>query len=646
MNSKKSKAASNASKYDKQSIATREEKDFLKQAVYWIAIFTSIFHIVANNFINLSDLWRNSLHMGFLGTLCFLLYPGKKTWRKGKFALGLDLSLAGLIVITSLYLIFFENDLHLRNEVLILPDIIFAGIAIILVLELCRRTTGIVIPTLAILSLTYVLWWGQWISGVFAFRGMSLIRVLYRMYFTDEGLFGVIASISSTFVFMFILFAAFLIKSGGANFVIDVSSRLAGRLTGGPGIVAVVASGLMGTISGSAIANTVSTGAITIPMMKRAGFNAKFAAAVEVSASTGGQLMPPIMGAGAFIMAQYTQLPYIKIIGVAILPAILYYLSLVFQVLLTGRKYNIRIKPEDLDSRSLLEVLREGVHFLAPIIVLIFMLIYGFTPTYSAGFAILSVIVASWLSKNHKMGVKDILDALALGAKNMLTTGILMLSVGLIVGSLNMTGVSITFSSLVLEWSQGSLVIALILIVLASLFLGMGLPVTAAYIMMAILCVPALQMMGVGLLAAHMFIFWVSQDSNVTPPVCLAAFAGAAIAESPPMATGFESWKLAKGLYIIPALFVYTGLIGGDLSQQLQVFFFGCFGLFVFAAASTGELVRILPIWLRFLLMANAALFFIPELKYQLSGSLLFAVIFLINYRWSKAPIFLKPTPA
>ena len=502
-------------------------------------------------------------------------------------AFACNVALALLVASTGIYLVLFEEALHVRNEVPILSDLVASGVAIVLAIELARRSTGFVIPTLSLFFLTYVVWWGRYVEGIFSFRGMSVTRVLYRMFFTDEGLFGMIATISSTYVFMFILFAAFLLKSGGGDFIINLARNLTGRLTGGPGLVAVLGSGLMGTISGSAVANTVSTGSITIPMMKRAGFKSKFAAGVETASSTGGQLMPPIMGAGAFIMAEWTQLPFTTIIGVAFLPAILYFSSVAFYVFLEANKQNVKGLTSQ-DGPSLGKVLREGVHFFIPIGVLIGMLIGGFTPTYSAGYAILAVIGSSWLSKSHRMGLREILDSLETGARNMLTTGILLVTVGIVVGTINMTGASITFSQLVVEWSGGSLIFALILITGASLLLGMGLPVTAAYVMLAILSVPALTLMGVSLLSAHMIIFWVSQDSNVTPPVCLAAFSAAAIAESPPMQTGFTAWKLAKGLYIMPLLFAYTALIDGDLATKLQISLFALCGLFAFAVAMTG----------------------------------------------------------
>ncbi len=593
----------------------------------WFAAGVALFHIWANTFGNLNDLWRNALHLGLLGFLGYLSYSWTKKKSPSRASSRMDIIFGGFLLVSAAYLILFEDALHKRNEVPVLVDLLFAGITIVLALELTRRTSGIVIPILAIVLLAYVLWWGQFVGGVFGLRNMSLSRVLYRMYFTDEGLFGMIATISSTYVFMFILFAAFLLKSGAGDFIIRVSRSMTRRITGGPGLVAIVASGFMGTISGSAVANTVSTGSITIPVMKKAGFSPKFAAAIETASSTGGQLMPPIMGAGAFIMAQWTQIPFVVIIGAALLPALLYFASVIFAVFLEVKKQGIR-PPEVEDIEPVGRILREGVHFLFPISVLITLLIVGFTPTYVAGISILAVILSSWLKREHRMGFRAIREALAIGTKNMMATGILLVTVGIIVGSINMTGVSISFSQLVVQWSGSSILLALLLITIASLFLGMGLPVTAAYVMIAILTVPALTEMGVGLLAAHMIIFWLSQDSNVTPPVCLAAFAASSIAGSRPMATGFASWKLAKALYILPVLFAYTGLISGTWGERFLVFGFALFGLFAFAVFTTKYFFRPLSTVEWILLIPCAHLLFWPKpIWINFAGLALFAGI-------------------
>ena len=632
---------------------------FIQSLIYWLAIATSLFHLWVNTFGTIGEFWRNSLHLGLLGTIGFLIYPLRPK-RPTCWSTIIDICLSVSIFITSIYFILAENDLIKRNLELTLADSIVSIVAIILTLELARRTSGMVIPLLGMFFISYILWWGQLIDGPFYFRGMRLTRVLYRMCFTDEGLFGITTSISSTSVFMFILFASFLLKSGGTDFIIKLSKALTRNIAGGSGLVAVIASGLMGTISGSAIANTVSTGSITIPMMKRAGFKADFAAGVETAASVGGQLMPPVMGAGAFIMSQWTGLPYQTIIGVAFLPAIMYFATIGFYVWLEAKKkglgqdlqtgeslsanassnfpYQLLSKEESknksgvLDEAefSILKIGREGIPFIVPIAVLIGLLILGYTPTYAAGYSILATIVSSWLSP-RPMKIRDILDAFALAAKNMVVTGILLVAAGLIIGSIATTGMSITFSQLLIDWSGGNLFLALVAIAFASLILGMGLPVTAAYIMLAVLAAPALENMGISLLAAHLIIFWLSQDSNVTPPVCLAAYAAAGIAETSPYKTAIASWKLAKGLYIMPLLFAFTTLVDGNWSERLLVFSFSLVGLFALTAAISGYCFRPLNLYSRILLLGLSLMFFYPNIGVSAS-----ALGIMIIWLWRK----------
>ena len=568
-----------------------ETSSIVRPIIYWLAVFTSLFHLYVNSFGTISEFWRNSFHLGLLGSIGFLLYPLKPTL-KTRWSMIINVVLSSLILSTSVYFIAAENALIERNLQLTVVDCTIGVIAIVLTLELARRTSGIVIPLLGTFFLSYVLWWGKFIDGSFYFRGLRLNRLLYRMCFSDQGLFGTTTSISSTSVFMFVLFASFLLTSGGTDYIIKLAKAVTGKVAGSSGLVAVVASGLMGTVSGSAIANTVSTGSITIPMMKRTGFQAEFAAGVETAASVGGQLMPPVMGAGAFIMSQWTGLPYQTIITVAFLPAIMYFATVGFYVWLNARKNQLEATNVEA-SNSSFKIGREGITFILPITILVGLLIWGYTPTYAAGYSILATIVSSWIG-DRPMKLKNILDALAMGAKNMVVTGVLLIAAGLIIGAIATTGMSITLSQLLIDWSGGNLFLAIVSIALASLLLGMGLPVTAAYIMLAVLAAPALENMGISLLSAHLIIFWLSQDSNVTPPVCLAAYAAAGIAQTSPYKTAISAWKLAKGLYIMPLLFAYTALIDGNWGERLLVFGFGLIGLFTLTAAVSGYCWQIL----------------------------------------------------
>ncbi|MGK0255957.1 MAG: TRAP transporter 4TM/12TM fusion protein [Arcobacteraceae bacterium] len=575
---------------------------YFKEITFAYAIFISLFHFAVNIWGGISDLWFNSAHFGLLASLGFLTYEASKDGNKVSI---LNLIFALLSLFTFIYMVLFEESLYeVANAQMRISDLIVAGLTITLATIMVKKSTGYIIPGIILFCIAYLLFLGQYIDGVFAFAGMDYERFLYRMFYTSEGLFGPIATISSTYVFMFILFAAFLLKSGAGDFIVDISDAVAGRFTGGTGHVAVFSSALMGTISGSAVANTVSTGSITIPMMKKAGFKGTFAAAVEAAASTGGQIMPPIMGAGAFIMAQMTGIAFVTIIAVSVLPAILYFTSISVYIHIHAKENDIKGTDNNI---KILPLLREGFHFIIPLTTLVGLLVYGFTPTYAAGIAILAIIASSYLTKNKRMGVKEILEALALGSQNMVVTGVLLIAVGVLVGIINISGVGITFSQLIMEWSGNSLLIAIVLIALASLILGMGLPVTASYVVLSVLSAPALvglmlspEMAALAsagvdlpeitmyLLSAHLIIFWLSQDSNLTPPVCLAAFAAAAIAKTPPMKTGLVAWKVGKGMYIIPMLFAFTPLVTGTWFERFEIFGFAIFGIAAFAIVMEG----------------------------------------------------------
>ncbi|CCQ73180.1 TRAP transporter fused permease subunit [Magnetospira sp. QH-2] len=453
-----------------------------------LGVGISLLHIWFNVVTLLPNLWQNSLHFAGFALMAVILYPvkrdGGKPWRTFDGLVGI------VAAFSAIYMVWMEDAIYDRGVRLALPEWILGTILILIAIELTRRTTGWIIPILILLALSYVGWWGGIIDGVFKFAGLSSETILFRSVYGDDALFGNIARISSTYVFMFILFGAFLLRSGAGEFVIDMARAVAGKTVGGPGLVAVMASGLMGTISGSAVANTASTGVITIPLMKKAGFPGKFAAGVEASASTGGQLMPPIMGAGAFVMATYTQISYNTIVLVSILPAILYFATVAFFVRIEARRsHATQIESETV---SLGQIMRQGgLSFVVPVSVLIGLLIYGFTPTYAAGLSILAVIAASWLGPN-RMGPMAVIEALALGARNMVMTAVLLCAVGLIVNVIATTGIGNTFSLMITQWAGDSLVIAIVLIALASLVLGMGLPVTAAYIVLGTLSAPAL----------------------------------------------------------------------------------------------------------------------------------------------------------
>ena len=635
-----------------------------RQIILLFALCFAIWHVLTNVYLTESGLWQNAIHFaGFAFLASVMLSPwGKqanKTW-----AWVIDIAYGLLVAGAALWVAWAETGLYERSLAVtglgwqFTPIDWAAGLLLIFAcIDLSRRVSGWVIPILIVLSLSYILFLGTMLPGVFRSASLPLNDVLFRTLYNDEGMFGILASISVTNITLFMIFGGFLVVSGASNFVIEASKLVAGRIKGGAAFVAVLSSALTGTISGSAIANTASTGVITIPLMKSNGFRPQFAAGVEAAASTGGQLMPPIMGAGAFVMASYTSIPYGTIVAVSIVPAILYFLSVAFIVRIEAMKYDAGADLDLTVDRG--KMLSGGVVFILPLTVMIWMLMSGVTPAFAACWAIVAVVVTSWITsvlahfstdmfKPIQMGPLQIVEALTSGVRSAIMTAILLTAIGIMNNAIVTSGVGNSFSLMIAQWSQGSLVLAIALIALASLVLGMGLPVTAAYIILAILTAPALAglmadgviveqlMAGISdpaksglfllvdhplasqvatglskaeawelvrnipfeiavtirpvlvdpalqityLLTAHLIIFWLSQDSNVTPPVCLAAFTAAAIAGSRPMATGFESWKIAKGLYVVPLLFAYTPLISGDFIEVMQIGFFALFGIY------------------------------------------------------------------
>ncbi len=611
------------------SSAQRKLTGIHARVIYWVGVLMALFHLWINTIGIMPEIQRNALHFAFILFMGYLIYPFA-----GRFArqtLWLDYFLAVFSVVTGVYLVLFEDALHARNEVPTQVDLLFAAIAIVLMLEITRRTAGYIIPVIAAVFLGYALWFGQYMGGLWNFPGVTVERMLYRMYFAPDGIFGTIATISSTFVFLFVLFAAFLLKSGAGDFIINLSIAMMGRMIGGPAKMAVFASGLMGSISGSAVANTVGTGSITIPLMKKVGFRPKFAGAVEAAASTGGQLMPPIMGAGAFIMSQWTQIPYLTIVGVAILPAMIYFLSVAFFVHLRAKKRGLQTLKET-EIPRVWDVLKEGWHFFIPIGVLMGLLLYGYTPTFAASVGIVAIVFASWLNRKTRMGFRDILDAMALGSRNMVSTGVILLCSGIVIGVVLMVGAGIKFSLMISDISGGSLFFTIVLVALASLVLGMGLPVTASYIVLAVLAAPSMEMLGASLIGAHMLIFWYSQDANVTPPVCLAAYSAAGISGSKPLETGVESWKLAKGIYIIPLLFIYTPILfEGPVWQVFETAIAATVGMFCAAVFFEGFHIIFLHWGFRLLYLAAAVLLLWPMLILHAAGAVLFAGLIVIQ---------------
>ncbi len=596
-----------------------------------VALLLVGFQLYTAAYAPLSAIFQRSAHLTLVLVLVFLLkplHPRAPDWLRWP----VDTALVLLSLAAGGYLLFNYDAIVERMGWYNAWDIGLGAVLVVLLLEATRRTLGWVMTGLAMLFLAYV-FAGPWLPGLLAHKGYSLERTVAQLYLTTEGIFGVPLGVAATYVFIFILFGVMLEATGAGRFFIDLAYALAGRRRGGPAKAAVVASGFMASFSGSAIANAATTGAFTIPLMKRLGYTPEESAGVEASASTGGQIMPPIMGAGAFLMAEYTGVPYLDIVTMALVPALLYFLTVYLFVDAIAAKRGMRGQPRA-ELPSIPEVLRTGGHFLLPLAVLIFYLVQGVSPTRVGFIAVLAVFLVSLLRASSRLSPRAWIDTLVRAARAALPVTIACATAGIVVGAVGLTGIGLKFSDLVVSLSGGHIPIALLLVALASLVLGMGLPVTAAYIVLVVLAGPALQDLGIALITAHLVVFWLSQDSNVTPPVALAAYAASGIAGASPMRAGLQAWKFAKGLYLIPLLMIYAPGILLDGTPQVIAW-----DILISLAAVVGlvpalEGHQFAPVrwWERLLLAAGVVALFWSLLWVQLAALALIASILAWNY--------------
>jgi len=547
-----------------------------------------------------------------------------------------DLVLVAATVITIVYWISQFEALNYRAGAENQLDRMIGVVGVLLSLEVCRRVLGWSITLVGIGALAFGLF-GPYLPELFAHRGFSFDRLAISLFITTNGVFGVMAGVLATYVILFIFFGAFLQRSGAGKFFIDLPLAIAGRSTGGPAKVAVISSALFGSVSGSAIANTVASGAFTIPMMKRAGFKPHVAGAIEPAASIGGAFLPPIMGAGGFLMAELTGVPYTHIMLYALGPALLYFLGVFCMVHFDARRHGLHGVADVPDWR---DVLKKGWYFSLPLIIITVLMMLGRSPGNAAFWATLSCIAMSWFDKETRMGPKEIWEAILVGARNTLVIGSTVGVIGIIVGVISLTGMGLKFSDLIIQMAGDSLLMAIILIAIASLVLGMGVPVTASYLIIAVLAVPALGEYGVSVIAAHMIVYWLSQDSNITPPVCVAAYAGAAIAGSDPWKTGWTSFRFAKMLYVTPLLFAYVPgiLLEGSAFDVFSAFVSAVLGTIAFGALAMGFLRRNTRAHEWILLCLATTLLYWPTFITDLAGAVLVALVWWLQRDAEPAP--------
>ena len=481
--------------------------------------------------------------------LVFLLYRSTTLW--GRI---LDYVLIAASVVSIGYWILNFEAINYRAGVESNLDKAIAMVGVLIGIELARRVVGTVFVVIGAIMLLYGVY-GEYAPELISHAGDTFPDLATSLFYKSDGVFGIMANVLATYILLFVIFGAFLEKSGAQRFFIDFPLAAVGHKIGGPGKVSVIASGLFGSISGSAIANTVSTGAFTIPMMKKAGFKPHVAGGIEPAASIGGMFMPPIMGAGGFIMAELTGLPYSQIMLVALFPAFMYFFSVYVMVHYEAKRHNIVGEKSEVNA---MDILKKQWFYILPLVVISILMLMGYSPGYSAILGIVACLAVSWFRKETRIGPMEFIEASRAGAESSLKIGATVGVIGIIVGVLTYSGLVLTFADIVIELADGKLFLTILLIALASLVLGMGVPVTAAYLITAVVAVPALTHLGVNELAAHMIVYWLSQDSNITPPVCIAAFAGATIAKANMWKTAFTSFKFAKFLYLGPFLFGYV----------------------------------------------------------------------------------------
>lgn len=531
---------------------------FVGKIVSAIAICFTLFQLYTAFFGVLDAQLQRAIHLSFGMGLIFLLYPSRHNWSRTSIH-PFDLLLAIVGAAVPMYVVVTYHQLVLRAGTVTTLDYVIGGIGIVMVIEGCRRVVGKPMVIVALCFIAYA-FAGPYLPNILAHRGVSPSDLVAHLYFTTEGIFGIPLGVSSTFIFLFILFGAYLESTGLGKFFIDIANSIAGWASGGPAKVTVLASGMMGTISGSSVANVVGVGSFTIPMMKKLGYEKEFAGGVEAAGSTGGQIMPPIMGAAAFLMAEFIGIPYLDVVKAAVIPALLYYTGIWIAVHLEAKRKGLKGIPRH-QLPKLKEVFLNRGHLALPLIAILYLLVDGQTPTKAALWGIVIAILASALRKSTRMKPGQLIEGLEKGAKGVLGVLVACATAGIIIGVVTKTGVGLKLAGGLIELAGGMLLPVMFFTMITSIILGMGVPTTANYVITATIAAPALIQLGVPIIAAHMFVFYFGIIADITPPVALAAYAASGISGGNPMKTGITASKLAIAAFIVPYMFVYAPVL-------------------------------------------------------------------------------------
>lgn len=605
-----------------------------KIILFILGVFLSLFHLYSGGYQPLVAQTQRCVHVGIGLAMIFILFPSKKQedGDENKLFLFTDVLFSILSIVCVGYFSVSLDSLAYRLGCPSMADILISTIGIMLLLEACRRLLGLALPIISVGFLLYALF-GPYFPGILKHRGCDFKWLITHIFLSTEGVFGIPVGVSATYVFLFVLFAVGLEKTGGGQFFLDLAYSLFGRYRGGPAKVAVVASALMGTISGSAVANVAGTGCITIPLMKKTGYDAKSAGAIEAVASSGGLIMPPIMGAAAFVMSEFLGIPYLKIIVAAAIPAVLYYVAVFAAVDFKAGSMGLKgLKAEELPVFR--EIMKKGFQFIIPLVVLIFCLVVILSTPQKAAFlgfiSIILIYIFTLLKNKDYKELKKILLILVEGSKGALPIIVACACAGIVIGVISLTGVGFMLSGALLEIGGQNMFLLLFITMCSSLILGMGLPVTACYIILAVLSAPSLVKLGVNPIAAHLFVIYFGVLSGITPPVALAAYVASGIAEDKPMSVAVEACKIGIVAFILPYMFIYNPvLLIQDVTavSMITAIITGLIGSIMIAAGTQGYLfTKANPIQ-RIMLIIGSIMLLFPEVYTDFIGIVSIVVV-------------------
>jgi TRAP transporter 4TM/12TM fusion protein len=587
-----------------------------------LSVTLSIYHVFVAYAGSLEAHAFRSTHLAFILVLCFLIRPlGRDKWTDPKNAWFIvDLILAGLVIAIQAYTLWDLEEFIFRRGDLTQMDIYVGTMMIILLMEATRRAVGWAMMLIACFFLIQTAFSDKFF-GIFYGPPSSWFTMVDYLFMRENGIYSIPIMVMATYIFLFILFGAILVRSGAGRFFINVALAVTGSKVGGPAKASVVSSCLMASVSGSAVANVVTTGSFTIPLMKRVGYRSYFAGAVEACASSGGQIMPPVMGAAAFVIAEFMNVPYLKVALAGLFPALIYFFSIFVMVHFEARKRNLATISRN-ELPNLKNEIKRGGHLFLAIVVIVVLMMIGYTPMFAAFWAIISILILSSLRKETRMSPVDIISAFEEGARLAVSVSVACAAAGIIIGCVFVSGVGLKFTNVIITLAGGNLWIALFLTMVASMILGMGLTTTAVYITLAALVIPALIKMGVVPIAAHLFAFYFGLVSAITPPVALASFAAAGIAGSNPMQTGWHSLRLGIAKYFLPFVFVFTpGLLFVGNWHQITLAIVGGFaGIYALTITTEGWIISKIGWPLRIFMALCAFLFFTPGIDFVISG--------------------------